>query len=107
MTSFDDFNLIEEKELIPGFFGRMKHTGKMTIVKWKVKKGAVLPPHSHPHVQVTMVLEGEFQMTVNDESKNLHPGEIVSIDGEVVHAGKALTDCLLIDVFHPEREEYK
>lgn len=79
----------------------------MTFVYWTVEAGHTMPEHSHPHEQAAHVLMGEFELTVAGETKTLKPGIVAFIPPHVKHGGKAVTDCQLLDVFHPEREEYK
>ena len=95
------------KEVVKGYIGKTIHTGTMTLMYWTVKKGAIMPIHSHIHEQISHVLEGKFELTVDDETKVLEPGIVAVIPPQVKHGGKALTACLLLDVFHPEREDYK
>ncbi len=69
--------------------------------------GAVVEPHSHPHEQMGLLLEGELEFTIGDERKVLRPGDMWRIPGGVVHsavAGDQLVKAL--DVFHPIREDY-
>jgi quercetin dioxygenase-like cupin family protein len=66
-----------------------------------------MPIHSHIHEQVAHVLKGRFELTVGDETKVLEPGIVAVIPPNLPHGGKAITDCELLDVFHPEREDYK
>lgn len=98
---------IEQKEIIKGFKGRFVHMKTFTLGFWEVEKGAEIPIHSHPHEQTTQVIEGEFEMTVNNSTKVYTPGMIVTIPSHVEHGGKALTNCKLSDVFCPVREDYK
>lgn len=79
----------------------------MSLVYWTVEAGCSIPEHSHPHEQVANVLSGEFELTVNGETTVLTPGLIAVIPPHVRHGGKALTDCQLLDVFYPERDDYK
>lgn len=79
----------------------------MTFAYWNIRKGAPLPEHSHPHEQVANVIEGKFELKVNNESKILEPGDVAVIPPNTKHSGKAITNCKIIDVFCPVREDYK
>ncbi len=50
--------------------------------------------------------EGELRMEIGSEVFNLKPGDVVTIPPNVPHNGKAVTECRIIDVFHPMREDY-
>lgn len=98
---------IPAKEIIPGYHGKLVHTEKMTLVFWDVEKDAVVPEHHHIHEQIMHVIEGEFEFTLDGETKVYHPGDIVPIASNAPHSGKALVPCKLMDVFSPARDEYK
>lgn len=104
LTTMDQ---IPEKEIVPGFHARFVHSDNLTLAYWRIEAGAALPAHSHPHEQVTNLLEGEFELVVDGTSHRLTPGQVFVIPGDLPHAGKALTDCRILDVFHPAREDYK
>lgn len=98
---------IKPVEVIKGFMARFIHTETMTLGFWEVEKGAVLPLHQHIHEQVTQVEEGQFQLTVNGETKIYVKGMVAVIPPNTEHGGVALTDCKLFDIFSPVREDYK
>lgn len=98
---------IESKEIIKGYHGRFVHMKTYTLGFWEVEAGSEIPLHAHEHEQTTQVIEGEFEMTVGDNTKVFKPGMIVTIPSNVMHGGKAITDCKLSDVFCPVREDYK
>jgi quercetin dioxygenase-like cupin family protein len=104
---FIDVNELNEKEIIPGYRGRAIHTGTMTYMFWTVDEGARIPEHAHLHEQVANVLKGQFELTVNGETQLLEPGKVAVIPPHVTHGGRAITHCELLDVFLPEREDYK
>ena len=54
-----------------------------------------------------MVTKGEFELTINCETRILRPGNIAVIPSDVLHSAKAITDCEITDVFYPIREDYK
>ncbi len=98
---------IPSKEIMPGYHGKLVHTSNMTLVFWNVEKDAVVPEHHHVHEQIMQVIEGEFEFTLDGETKVYHPGDIVPIASNLPHSGKALTPCKLMDVFSPARDEYR
>jgi quercetin dioxygenase-like cupin family protein len=74
---------------------------------WEIEAGSELPLHDHPHEQIVNVLEGELQLTVEGETKILRPGSVAVIASSIPHSGKAITDCRVLDAFHPVREDYR
>jgi quercetin dioxygenase-like cupin family protein len=107
MNYFITLNATESKEIIPGFFGRFVHTENISIVFWEAKGGSTFPEHAHPHEQIATIQEGKFQLTINGETKILEEGVVAIIPSNAKHSGIALTDCKLMDVFYPVREDYK
>jgi len=95
------------REIVPGFTARFVHSENMTFSYWQVKEGAVLPEHSHPHEQVANLIAGKFEMTVAGETRTIEPGMVAVIPSEAKHSGRALTDCYILDVFYPIREDYR
>ena len=102
--SLDDISI---QELIPGFAAKLIHTDGLTVGYFTITAGSILPEHKHIHEQVSNVLQGEFEMTVAGEIKILKPGDVSVIPSNVPHSGRAITDCVILDVFNPVREDYK
>ena len=98
---------LPQKEIKEGFKARFVHTENLTLGYWDVEEGAVLPMHSHLHEQITQVLEGEFELTVGEQTQVYKLGQIVVIPPHIPHGGKALTECKLFDIFCPVREDYQ
>ena len=63
---------------------------------------AVVEPHSHPHEQMGLLLEGELTFAIGDEVEKLHPGQMWRIPGGVVHSAVAGEQPVkALDVFCP------
>lgn len=105
--AFIELDQLTAKEVVPGFTGRFVHTGNISIAYWDIKKGASIPSHHHIHEMVVNVIEGELELTVGEETQVLTQGKVATIPGNVPHRAKAVTDCRVIDVFYPVRDDYK
>ncbi len=79
----------------------------MTLSHLKVDCGAILAEHQHPQEQVVNMLQGELEMTINGETRILRPGDVAIIPSNAPHSGRAITECWIIDAFHPIREDYQ
>ena len=103
-VNLDDTKVLEP---FPGYKGNFVHAENMSLAFWEVKAGADFPEHTHPHEQVSVVTEGEFELTVDGETQVLKPGNIAVIPSNVPHSGRAITDCRIVDAFQPVREDYR
>jgi quercetin dioxygenase-like cupin family protein len=92
---------------MPGFTGSSIHSDNMTVVDWKITEGSSFAEHTHPHEQIAFILEGRFELSLEGESQILEPGMVAVIPSNAPHGGKALTDCRLIDMFCPVREDFR
>ena len=97
------------KPLSPGIDWAVIQGTHMTVVYYEMKAGAPMPmkAHKHPHYQFTMPVEGCTEQTVGNETRTVHPGEIVYIAPNVVHSGRLVgQDCKMFDVFTPRRDDH-
>lgn len=98
---------IKSKEIMPGYHGKLVHGEQMSWVFWDVAQGAVVPEHSHMHEQIMHVVDGSFEFSLNGKTNTYGPGDVVVIPSNIMHGGRALTPCKLMDVFSPVRDEYR
>jgi len=74
-----------------------------------LKKGCIVPKHSHMNEQFTYVLEGALKFFVGDDDRDevvVHAGEVLHLPANVPHEAHALEDTLDVDVFYPPREDW-
>jgi unsaturated pyranuronate lyase len=63
------------------------------------------PTHMHPEEQISIVREGEMEITVGDICRGVGPGDVIIFPSDVPHSGRTLDQsCRLIDIFSPPRE---
>ena len=71
-----------------------------------LKKGALVPMHSHESEQMTYVLQGAMKFLVGGEEITLREGEVLHIPSWVEHQAEALDDTFELDVFSPIRQDW-
>jgi quercetin dioxygenase-like cupin family protein len=79
----------------------------MTFGYVEIRAGSNLPAHQHVHEQITYMIEGTLDMTIGGKYCPLTDGMYYIIPSNTPHSAIAKTDCKLIDVFCPVREDYK
>jgi quercetin dioxygenase-like cupin family protein len=98
---------IKPKLLVPGIIGHYAHGDKSSMGLVLIEKGSNLPEHSHIHEQITYILEGQLDMIIGGKAYSLTAGMFHVIPSNTLHSAVAATDCKVIDVFSPVREDYK
>ena len=100
---------IQMEQLNPDI-GRKLVTGRNVMVaQIFLKKGGVVPKHSHHNEQVTYVLDGALRFLLGedqDEEVIVRTGEVLVIPPNLPHSAEALEDTLDVDVFDPPREDW-
>jgi len=98
------------KESVSDLLDRRLITGDhMMLAHVYLKKGCVVPRHSHENEQITYILEGGLRFWIGaDESKVLDvmAGEVLHIPSNVQHKAEALEDTLDVDIFSPPRQDW-
>ena len=92
-------------QLSDGVTARVINSENMTIMHANLKAGHSVPEHNHIQEQVVNVIAGEIELIVEGKSHRLTPGEVLILSSNVPHAARAITDCYVIDVFYPIRED--
>lgn len=95
------------KELVPGITGYYAHGDSMTFGYVELKAGSKVPMHHHVQEQITYIVEGQLDMEIGGKPCILTTGMYYVIRSNVPHNAIAATDCKVIDVFNPVREDYR
>jgi len=76
------------------------------IAQTYLKRGALVPIHSHESEQMTYVLQGALRFLVGGEEIIVREGEVIHVPAEVPHQAEALEDTFELDVFSPIRQDW-
>ena len=76
---------------------------RMMTTQIYLKKGAIVPTHSHESEQMTYVLHGALKFLVGGEEITVREGEVLHIPAGIQHQAEALEDTFELDVFSPLR----
>jgi quercetin dioxygenase-like cupin family protein len=98
------------RERVTDLLERRLITGsEMMLAHVYLKKGCIVPRHSHHNEQLTYVLEGCLRLWVGedlDKVFDVGPGDVLLIPSNVPHKAEALEDTLDVDVFSPPRQDW-
>ncbi len=102
--NIDDYDPIE---LTPGAKARTPFGENVMLSYLELDEGSTIPTHAHPHEQAGMLLQGNLELTIGDETRLCKPGEMYIIPPDTPHTAKPVGGpATLLDVFSPVREDY-
>ena len=84
----------------------MSYNEDLMLVKVSFEQGGIGEIHKHPHLQISYIASGIFEITIGGEMKTLKDGDVFFVPSEVLHRAVCLEDGILIDVFNPMREDF-
>jgi len=71
-----------------------------------LKKGCIVPEHSHPNEQLTFIAEGALKFWIDGKEIVVGAGECLTIPPNMPHKAEALEDTVDFDVFNPPRADW-
>lgn len=98
------------RESVHALLDRRLITGDdMMLAHVYLKKGCVVPKHSHHNEQLTYILQGALRFWIGEDEKQevmVRAGEVLHIPSHVPHKAEAVEDTLDVDVFSPPRQDW-
>lgn len=74
----------------------------LTYVEWE--RDAVAPTHAHVEEQLVLVLEGEIEFTIGDQSRVMRAGDVAVIPSFAAHGGRGRAGhTIAVESFAPRR----
>ncbi len=91
-----------------GFLVHVVSGQRLMLSHVTLQPNSDVPLHSHSEEQMGIILEGEFEMTIGDETRLLKKGDMYLVPANTIHSGVTHTEeALVLDAFSPPREVYK
>lgn len=106
-------NLVNDKEVFyqvpkPEMLRSVFAGDNVLVGRNVLPAGTVVPMHSHPEEQLTLVVEGECDVVCGDEKFHMTPGSICAAPANVEH-GLTMweeSDVIAYDIFYPVRQDW-
>ena len=104
---FDHADRLPEREVRRGVHLRVLPGDRLMFSFVRFEPHATVPTHHHQHEQIGIVLEGEMELWINEDRRTLRKGDVYLVPPNVPHGAETKgTTCLVLDAFHPLRDEY-
>ncbi len=98
---------LKAKQILEGITLKAISGDKTMMTLFEFEPHAVIPSHKHLHEQITYVIEGEMEFTLNRETRILKAGDGVVILSNQEHSARILNrPTKAVDAWYPIREDY-
>jgi quercetin dioxygenase-like cupin family protein len=106
MLKYVPWNKVELENLNPLLQRQFVVGQDIMLARVLLKKGSVVPRHSHINEQVTYILEGALKFFIDGKEIVVSAGEVLCIPPNMPHEAVALEDTVDLDVFNPPRKDW-
>jgi len=105
MTLYN-WNEMAEEELNSLLGRRMISGRQITMARITLRKGCIVPTHSHENEQFSTTLTGALKFIVAGAEVIVRAGETLHIPPHTPHSAEAIEDTDALDVFSPVRRDW-
>jgi quercetin dioxygenase-like cupin family protein len=97
-VELEDLNPLLQRHFVVG--------QNVMLARVLLKKGCIVPEHSHHNEQITYVLEGALKFWIDGKVLVVNAGEVLTIPPHMPHKAEALADTVDLDMFNPPRADW-
>ena len=97
-VQLEDLNPLLQRQFVVG--------QDIMLARVLLKKGCIVPEHSHHNEQLTYILEGALKFWIDGKEIVVNAGEVLTIPPHMPHKAEALEDTVDLDVFNPPRADW-
>ncbi|HWJ46765.1 MAG TPA: cupin domain-containing protein [Candidatus Udaeobacter sp.] len=94
----EDLNPLLQRQFVVG--------QEIMLARVLLKKGCIVPEHSHHNEQLTYIVEGALKFYIDGKEIVVHAGEVLCIPSNMPHKAEAMEDTVDLDVFAPPRADW-
>ena len=96
-----------EVEAMNPLLGRQLIVGhQVMLARVLLKKGCIVPLHSHVNEQLSYILEGALKFYIDGKEIVVRAGEVLTIPPNMPHKAEAMEDTVDLDIFNPPRADW-
>jgi quercetin dioxygenase-like cupin family protein len=97
---------IQPEQINPSISRRFFTADGVTIARFELTRGGIVPLHSHPNEQVSFVISGALLFRIGGGETKVSAGEVLQIPANVPHEVEVAEDAVVLDVFQPIRQDW-
>lgn len=97
-VELEDLNPLLQRQFVVG--------QSVMVARVLLKKGCIVPLHSHHNEQITYILEGALKFWIDGREIVVNAGEVLTIPPHMPHKAEAMADTVDLDIFNPPREDW-
>jgi quercetin dioxygenase-like cupin family protein len=97
-VELEDLNPLLQRQFVVG--------QEIMAARVLLKKGCIVPEHSHHNEQLTYILEGALKFWIDGQVIVVNAGEVLTIPANMPHKAEALVDTVDLDIFTPPRADW-
>ena len=97
-VELEDLNPLLQRHFVVG--------QNVMVARVLLKKGCIVPEHSHHNEQITYILEGALKFWIDNKEIIVNAGEVLTIPPHMPHKAEAVEDTVDLDIFNPPREDW-
>jgi len=97
-VELEDLNPLLQRQFVVG--------QEIMAARVLLKKGCIVPEHSHHNEQLTYILEGALKFWIDGQVIIVNAGEVLTIPANMPHKAEAMVDTVDLDIFTPPRADW-
>ena len=96
--ALEDLNPLLKRQFVVG--------QEIMLARVLLKKGCIVPEHSHSNEQLTYIIEGALKFWIDGREILVRAGEVLCIPSNMPHKAEAMEDTVDLDIFAPPRADW-